>query len=1228
MSAVAPLRILLVEDDPDDYENTKDMLNAIGHDREIVIDWIPAYGAAREAVRRETYDVCLIDYFLGEEHGLTLLGEALSAGVTTPFILLTGRGDRTVEQLALAAGASDYLAKSDIVPATLARAIRHAVERGTMLAVLRATERRFRAVFEHAGDAILLADDDARYVDGNRAALALLGVTREQLLERRVMDMSTTDASAAWRQFLTKGTSEGEIPLRRTDGTLRYADFRAVAGVLPGLHLSVLRDVTERRHAATALLDAQQQLAASERRFRAMIENGEDGISLLDGNLRSIYQSPAVEAISGYSAADAERQSWADFVCEDHRPRVARAVQEILAGPGATTEVEFDLMHRDGTRRTLALRAQNLLEVPAVGAIVTNFRDVTEHKAAERQRDRFFELSLELMCIVGLDGRFRKLNPAWQHTLGWSHDELSAVPLLDFVHPDDRAATELETARLIGGQRSIAFENRYRTRDGAYRRMRWTASVSAEDGMVYATAHDVTDERTAAERDRLLWARSPIPKWLVDATTSRVLDANDATVTMLGYSREELLSVDARSLVLDEEGREARTGTRRLRAKDGRALEIEVVAKPLDLGAGPAIMEVLVDVTERNRARADLHDSEDRYRRIVENISEGVWIYDGAGITKFMNGQMAKMLGTTIEEAVGQPIFVYMEETQIELSRHRLDRRMRGISERLEFRLKRRDGSALWISSHAAPLFDAKGRFESSVELVTDITELRRSQLVARQLAAIVESSSDAILSCDLSGAIRSWNPAAEQLTHYSRDEAIGRPVSMLFSDEAAARGRTYEGSLRRRDGSFVEISLASSPVRDEHDEHGEYRGTAMIIRDVSERVKTTAALRRAEEQLRQAQKMEAIGSLAGGVAHDFNNLLSVILSYADMMIDDLQPADPMRAELDEVRRAGMRATELTRQLLAFSRKQILEPRVLDVNEVVHGVRKMLGRVLGEDVELCLILPEGPAMVHADAGQLEQVIMNLVVNARDAMPTGGRLTIEASTVVFDADAAAIHAGVAPGRYVMLAVTDTGSGMDRETQARIFEPFFTTKDKSKGTGLGLSTVYGIVQQSGGHIWVYSEPGCGTTFKIYLPRTTLTLQTGLIPLVEATTAGGVETILLVEDEPQVRQLIRTLLTKRGYNVLDAANGGEALLVCEQFGARIHLLLTDVVMPRMSGRVLAERLATERPDMAVLFMSGYTENTISQHGVLDAGVEFLAKPITPESLLRKLRTVLDQP
>jgi signal transduction histidine kinase/ActR/RegA family two-component response regulator len=430
------------------------------------------------------------------------------------------------------------------------------------------------------------------------------------------------------------------------------------------------------------------------------------------------------------------------------------------------------------------------------------------------------------------------------------------------------------------------------------------------------------------------------------------------------------------------------------------------------------------------------------------------------------------------------------------------------------------------------------------------------------------------------------------------------------------------------REGRRVGIEVTLIPLRDAS---GEVRHIATCSKDVTAELElraTLEALRLTEEQLRQSQKMDAVGRLAGGIAHDFNNLLSVILSCSEMLLEDSTPNDPKRGDLEEIKNAGLRAADLTRQMLAFSRQQVLAPKTLDLNEVIGSVNKMLTRVVGEDIEMRSVLGAQIGSVRADPGQIEQVLMNLVVNARDAMPRGGKLTIATTNVELDEAYARDHLGVAPGPYVMLSVSDTGVGMERATQARIFEPFFTTKANGKGTGLGLSTVFGIVKQSGGSVWVYSEPGAGTTFKLYFPHVNGEVESPWSTPAIAIVAGGTETILLVEDDQAVRAVSVSILRRAGYHVLEARGPGEALLLSEQHPVSIQLLVTDVVMPAMGGRQLAERITAGRPTLKVLFMSGYTDDAVLHHGVLESGVAFLQKPLTPDNLKRRVREVLDAP
>jgi signal transduction histidine kinase len=395
-----------------------------------------------------------------------------------------------------------------------------------------------------------------------------------------------------------------------------------------------------------------------------------------------------------------------------------------------------------------------------------------------------------------------------------------------------------------------------------------------------------------------------------------------------------------------------------------------------------------------------------------------------------------------------------------------------------------------------------------------------------------------------------------------------------------------------------------------------------------NKRKEAEEALRKSEEQLRQWQRVEAIGRLAGGVAHDFNNLLMTILGCSEILLRDFDREDPRREEVEEIRRAAQRATSLTHQLLAFGRRQVLQPRVLDLNEIVENMNRMLQRMIGEDIQFLTILSPGLWPVKVDPGQIEQVIMNLVVNARDAMPEGGRLTLETTNMNLDEEYARRHISMKPGPYVMMAVTDTGCGMDAETQSHLFEPFFTTKEKGKGTGLGLSTVYGIIKQSGGNIWAYSEAGRGSTFKVYLPRVTEAVKRYKPKEIAPVLAKGTETILLVEDEEAVRTMISRVLQGSGYRILEACQGKEAIEVCQKHPGVIHLMVTDVIMPQMSGRELAERLAAVRPEMKVLFMSGYPDKAIVHHGVLDPGTAFLQKPFTLTALETKVREILEAP
>jgi two-component system cell cycle sensor histidine kinase/response regulator CckA len=517
----------------------------------------------------------------------------------------------------------------------------------------------------------------------------------------------------------------------------------------------------------------------------------------------------------------------------------------------------------------------------------------------------------------------------------------------------------------------------------------------------------------------------------------------------------------------------------------------------------------------------------------------------------------------------------------------------------------------------------------SNVEKDSAENQHQKSEETLRKLWRSVEQSADMVIIMDRSGVMEYVNPEFEALTGYSRQEAIGQTLGILKSEQQAVEvyeemwntvlsGDVFRGIVmnRKKSGETLIIEKALTPLRDGNGQITHFISTG---RDITER-------RKLESELRQAQKMDAIGRLAGGVAHDFNNLLLVISAYAELTLDSLAPADPLRQNVSEIMTASRRAADLTRQLLAFGRKQMQSLQVLDLNTVIGEITTMLPRLIGEDIELLFVPGHDLGKVKADPVQIEQVVMNLAANARDAMPAGGTLTIETATVRVDESYVQRHSMVPQGDYVLLTVADSGQGIAAIHLPHIFEPFYTTKEAGNGTGLGLATVYGIVKQNGGFVWVYSEPGLGTTFKVYLPRVqSLSGDVRTTKPVEPS-PRGCETVLLVEDETSVRQASRQFLTRSGYNVLEAADGQEALRASREHSGTIHLMITDVVMPRMGGPTLAERLSDERPNMKVLFVSGYAEKTVLQHGKIDVSTRFLQKPFSLNTLARKVREVLE--
>lgn len=659
-------------------------------------------------------------------------------------------------------------------------------------------------------------------------------------------------------------------------------------------------------------------------------------------------------------------------------------------------------------------------------------------------------------------------------------------------------------------------------------------------------------------------------------------------------------------------------------------------------GSVVGILGLARDVTGQNKAEEALREHQQMLQNIL-SASPVAISYVEHGRLVWTNEAMVRMFGYIEEkEYLGKrsrDFYASLEEYERVLKIFK-ERVKRGLPVETEARFKRRDGSVFDGQMKIRALYPHRSK-SPTISTIADVSEKRKadealresrsqyrnlyeeSRRIAELYRTLLDASPDPTVVCDVHGRPTYVNPAFTRVFEWELDELSGRRLDLIPLDswmERQGNGDGHDYSFETRcsakGGRTIEVNVSGSVY---HARDGSAAGSVIQLRDVTER-------RRLEEQLRQAVKMEAIGRLAGGVAHDFNNLLTAIIGYSDMLLQDMPAELPYRNRIFQINSAAMRASALTSQLLAFSRKQVLAVKVLDLNAVISGLEEILRRLIGEDVRLDMLLEPTLSLVEADPGQIEQILVNLVVNARDAMPMGGTLTIETNNVILDEEYVRTRADVAPGRYVMISVSDTGFGMDEETRTRIFDPFFTTKPKGEGTGLGLSTAYGIIKQHRGHIAVYSELNRGTIFKVYLPSTQDSLEKVCEPQTTHAQHRGGETVLLVEDDDTVRGLAKEALELLGYSVIEAADPEQALVTCTEYQATIHLLVTDVVLPQMDGPTLFKEISMVRPAMKVLYVSGYTESFISKHGVLEHGVHFLQKPFTVEALARKVRAILD--
>jgi PAS domain S-box-containing protein len=973
-------------------------------------------------------------------------------------------------------------------------------------------------------------------------------------------------------ETVTFATMELTHSVPRSFHYLGFADFLLQTLTVAGM-IAVLLSEEE-----GALRHALSRLAESEDRFRLLFENSAVGMALFTAEGRFLQVNPAIVRIFGYSAEELRGRRLGDLAySRTNSPDTATSSLQALADPPELYEREKQYVHKAGH----AVWAR-MLRVPVRGPagkvryFVGVLEDVTQRRQAEEalatSEERYrlhFQDAFDGIYVCAENGEFLDANPSFCQTLGYSQPDLLHLTVADVAEDLKQVRRHFAAVLNEGGDR---FESRLRCKDGRRVDVEVSGAVVRLEGrrLIHGIVRDITErkraERLAAGQKRVL------EQIAEDAPLPDVLTA------LIRVFEEQAPGALCSILLLDDTGR-------------------------LRFGAAPNLPEA--------------------YLREVDGLSVGP-----------RNGSC----GTAVHRR--KPVVVADIATDPLWEQGRDLALRHGLHACWSRPIVSAHGEvlgtfALYYRSPRVPDARENSVIEVAAHLAGIALERKRAQEALRhsekQYRDLVETSNDLIWSVDVEGRITFINrDAAQRILGHEPEQMLGRPFTDFMPPgrarmdlETFARTKEgevhfhYETELLRKDGTPVQVRANAMAVRDEH---GQFLGVTGTATDITEH-------KRLEEQVRQAQKMQAIGRLAGGVAHDFNNLLTVITGYSELLLQETQLADASRDLLREVIRAADRAAALTRQLLAFSRKQILLPVVLDLNKVITNLDKMLRRLISEDIDLRMILAPALRPVKADPTQVEQVILNLAVNARDAMPGGGRLSVETANAELDESFTRERQEVQPGSYVMVRVSDTGQGMDSETKAHLFEPFFTTKELGKGTGLGLATVYGIVKQSGGHIYVESEPGRGASFTIYLPAVGAGAPAGMPAAGGDDLPRGTEVVLLVEDGDEVRRLARQVLESHGYTVLEARHGGEALDLCDRHQGHINLLVTDVIMPQMSGRELVERLAPMQPGLRVLYLSGYTDEDCQRRGLVEGDRAFLPKPFTPKALARKVREVLDQ-
>jgi PAS domain S-box-containing protein len=1115
---------------------------------------------------------------------------------------------------------------------------------------------------EQVSLSVIITDNEGCIEYVNPAFTEITGYTSAEVLGKnpRLWKSGKQDRALyenLWKTIAAGKVWQGELINRRKDGSLYTAEasitpVRSEHGQITRF-VSIMQDVTARKQ-------MEEDLHGSEERFRSVFEGSPLGILLvgLDGRIFQVNRSFC--EMLGYSEQELIGRRPADLTHPEDAGKDAKLSGKILKGEIPHQRWEKRYLRKNGQVFFAELDVTLIRDaagkpVYALGMIA----DINQRKQAQKAMSETLRFTQQILDTspIGIvtykaSGEATGANPASAQLVGAS---IGQVRALNFRRLESWRQCGLlalaEEALASGGPCHGDFHLTTTFGKEIWVEARFVAFTYAEELHLLTLFEDISERKRAQESlklFRVLVDQSNDAIQVVDLGTMRFLDVNERACSSLGYTREELLSMvvydidpTADESVRVKVGDELRKSGFLMfetlqRRKDGSTFPVEISMKFVQLDRNYVVCAIR-DITERKQAERDLREKENLLSQSQRIAHIGSWSFDLTTQNLTWTEETYSIYG------VSPDTYTPSVASLMELI-HPDDRgaKQDWISAaaaghsvgHLEFRIVRPDGSIVLLDGQGELVRGDDSRPVLLLGTVQDITERKRAEEALRQAEekyrGIFEGAVAGIFQSDLSGRYLSANPAMARILGYDSPQELLTSVTDISGqiyvnpeDRQAFRHlieqqgviQNFACEVYRKDHSKIWVSVSAHAMRKD----GVLIGFEGTIMDITER-KTL------EEQLRGAQRMEAVGRLAGGVAHDFNNVLGVIVGYSQLLEEAHAWTETQDRQVKEIRKAADRATGITRQLLAFSRKQILQPKVLNLNALTEDLGKMLRRLIGEDVELITNAGSDLGQIKADPGQIEQIILNLAINARDAMPQGGKLVIETANVDLDHNYAAMHPPVVPGPYVMLAMSDTGCGMDAETQARIFEPFFTTKELGKGTGLGLSIVYGIVKQSNGYIWVYSEPGRGTTFKIYLRRVDESPETLAPGKSKGDLPRGTETILLVEDEQAMRTMARVFLESKGYAILEARSGQEAMEIARQHGSQIHLLLTDVIMPGMSGRELAETLATSRADIKVLYMSGYTDELVTQQGILSPGLQLLEKPFTKESLLGRVRAVLD--